>query len=248
MKPWQRFFRSFEVLENLLPRGSRLPLRYQAQKLLAALEPEMALLPDLCSRERAAVDIGANKGIYSYALAQLSSHVYSFEPLRECCDYISHYGHERISVHNVALSDVDDSLKIYIPVDGWRTVYTRASLVPVAGKHELRHVPVRRLDDFDLRGIGFIKIDVEGHELFVLRGARGHLMRDTPDLLVEIDLHSHVEFGYLEVFNYLYELGYESYILLDKVLIKARGRELELGKTSINFVFQFEARPDEGNL
>lgn len=81
----------------------------------------------------------------------------------------------------------------------------------------------------------------------MLRGARGHLMRHTPNLLVEIDLHSHVEFGYLKVFNYLYELAYESYILQDKVLIKARGRERELGKTSRDFIFQLEARPDEGN-
>ena len=34
-------------------------------------------------------------------------------------------------------------------------------------------VPKKRLDDFDLPPVGFIKIDVEGHEESVLHGAEG---------------------------------------------------------------------------
>lgn len=248
MKPWQRFFRSFEPLERLIPQRTRLPLRYRAQKLLAALEPEMALLPQLCASGEVAVDIGANRGVYTYALAQFVAQVHSFDPLRECCDYIGDYGSSCIAVHNIALSDVEDTLKLYIPQEGWRTMYTRASLQPVPGRHELRKVPVMRLDDFGLGPLGFIKIDVEGHELAVLRGAREHLLRDTPNLLVEIDHERHAGDEFLAVFNFLYGLGYESYIYQGNALVAARGRETALADTCINFIFQHAGKPAANSL
>jgi FkbM family methyltransferase len=38
-------------------------------------------------------------------------------------------------------------------------------------------VPTRRLDDYELDAVGFIKIDVEGHELAVLRGGTETIRR-----------------------------------------------------------------------
>jgi hypothetical protein len=46
-------------------------------------------------------------------------------------------------------------------------------------------VPAERLDAFDLRSVGFIKIDVEGHEVAVLEGARETIRRERPNLVVE---------------------------------------------------------------
>ena len=43
----------------------------------------------------------------------------------------------------------------------------------------------KRLDEFDLPKINFIKIDVEGHELKVLKGAVNLIKKDFPDILVE---------------------------------------------------------------
>ena len=52
---------------------------------------------------------------------------------------------------------------------------------------ETIRVPLRTLDSYNLSNIGFIKIDVEGHELDVLRGAEVTLRRDQPNLLIEIE-------------------------------------------------------------
>jgi len=46
-------------------------------------------------------------------------------------------------------------------------------------------VPAERLDAFDLRSVGFIKIDVEGHKVSVLEGARETIRRERPNLVVE---------------------------------------------------------------
>jgi hypothetical protein len=121
-------------------------------------------------------------------------------------------------------------------------------LVGPAGAYQVRHVPVKRLDDFSFDRVGFIKIDVEGHELSVLKGARELLQRDKPNLLIEIDLTGHSEEGFNEVFNFLYALGYESFVYQNKALIQIRGRELEFGASSINFIFRPSATLAAGVL
>ena len=47
-----------------------------------------------------------------------------------------------------------------------------------------------RLDDFNLTDVGFVKMDVEGHELAVLQGASRLLETQRPTVLVEIEQHS----------------------------------------------------------
>ena len=51
-------------------------------------------------------------------------------------------------------------------------------------------MPVRRLDDLldgERRSVSFIKIDVEGHEVAVLEGARHTIATHKPNLLIEIE-------------------------------------------------------------
>ena len=48
-------------------------------------------------------------------------------------------------------------------------------------------VATRTLDSYELRNVGFIKIDVEGFEQAVLRGARATLARERPVLLLEME-------------------------------------------------------------
>jgi FkbM family methyltransferase len=53
-------------------------------------------------------------------------------------------------------------------------------------------VSVRRLDDIDLGGgVGFLKIDVEGHEEAVLAGASRTLKQSMPAVLVEVEERHH---------------------------------------------------------
>ena len=233
----QRFFRYFEFLENIVPPKKRLPFRYYAQKTLSALEPEIAALGELTSKDRVSIDIGANKGIYTYALLKTSSSVHSFEPLRECCNFIENFHSPSVTVHNCALSDIDSTLTLYIPIDGTRKVYTRASLDEVKGDRDVRTVSVKRLDDFDIADIGFIKIDVEGVELAVLRGGAKLIQVERPNLLIEIDRNRHSEESFKSVFRYLYELGYQSFVYNNGMLDEAMGLEEDLSLTYMNFIF-----------
>jgi hypothetical protein len=79
-------------------------------------------------------------------------------------------------------------------------------------------VPKLRLDDYELREVGFIKIDGEGHELAVLQGAQQTIRASLPNLLVEIE-ERHRAGAIGDVSAFLTYLGYEGFFILDgKVL------------------------------
>jgi FkbM family methyltransferase len=79
-------------------------------------------------------------------------------------------------------------------------------------------VPRRKLDDYDFDAVGFIKIDVEGHELSVLRGASNTIERHRPLMLIEIE-DRHKPNAICNVHSFLGNLGYEGYFLLNKKLM-----------------------------
>lgn len=117
-----------------------------------------------------------------------------------------------------ALSDRAGRARFHIPVvgdvayAGWGTLENPA----VFAGHETREfeVELRRLDDLGLDPVGLIKIDVEGHELAVLRGGLETLRRDRPAILVEAE-ERHRAGVLSELFALMAAEGYRGCFLLD---------------------------------
>jgi len=179
----------------LLRLGARLPLRWQlpAHALLdrwAAIEPEMACLERIGPCAGTAVDVGANYGPYSYFLARRYARVLAFEPNLPVARPLVAWAHPAVTVHGVALSDTEGHATLHVPTLDGREMTGWASLdagrLGAATATRALDVPVRTLDSYGLDDVGFMKIDVEGHELAVLRGARATLERCRPHLLLEL--------------------------------------------------------------
>lgn len=77
-------------------------------------------------------------------------------------------------------------------------------------------MPVKRLDDLQLDDIGLDKIDVEGHELAVLRGAVDTLRRNRPAVVVEAEERHHPN-AVAAIAELLTGLGYAGYFDIDGV-------------------------------
>lgn len=186
--------------------------------LFGPLEPELALLPLLCRPNAATLDIGANWGAYSEAALGLSSTVHCFEPQSELAAVLRRgLGcSERVTVYEVALSNRDGVATFQIPRNdiGYSTLEPNNELqskVDMRHGIETREVQTRRLDSFDFGPVGFIKIDVEGHEQEVLDGASSLLTRHRPALLVEIE-ERHRKGAVAAVVGYVTALGYDTYV------------------------------------
>ncbi len=128
-------------------------------------------------------------GVYTWLMTPLSRRVIVFEPNPNLAKRLAWFCRltlrMSVTVHNMALSNQNGMTKLRIPVrdHGRGTIETANDL---AG-WETREVQVRMcpLDDFPKLDIGFMKINVEGHELAVLQGAETQLRRSQPNLLIE---------------------------------------------------------------
>ena len=169
-------------------------IRYRARKERRRGEGEIALLPFLVDPQRNAIDAGANKGVYTYFIAKYARHTYAYEPNPKMFAILQRNVGANVTVSPVALGDAtgDGVLRIPLLDKGHSNQGASLSAVKVAGNFTPVAVQTARIDDLGLRDIGFIKIDIEGFEAAVLRGARETIARDRPVLLVEIEeKHTH---------------------------------------------------------
>ena len=123
-----------------------------------------------------------------------------------------------IRVEAVALSSEEGEAQLQMLVDdpGRSTIEDANVLADEDGGavSELR-VRMRRLDDYGLRDVGFIKIDVEGHELQVLRGAASTLRSQRPVLLIEAEERHRLN-AVASIQSFLAELGYTGFFVVDR--------------------------------
>lgn len=152
-------------------------------------EPEIVLLPHLADARTTAIDAGANKGIYTHHLRRRYARVVAFEPLPQMARALARAA-PRAEVHQIALSDQHGTARLTLPV-GFNELGSIETAVKsqtaVAGPLEAHDVTVKPLDSFAFDNVGLLKIDVEGHELAVLDGARGLIASCKPTVLVEVE-------------------------------------------------------------
>lgn len=136
------------------------------------------------------LDIGAHVGTYSWLVAPYFNHVHSFEPNKEIFNYLC--GNialrglsDKMDTYCLGISDKEDHLTYYErSQDGGGNGFEEIqSSEPTVIKGKLQ---VKTLDSFNFDNVGFIKIDVEGHEKSVLLGAKETLERNNyPPILFE---------------------------------------------------------------
>src|SRR6516225_10988608 len=159
-----------EWFAMLLP-PSRFYRRRIAQEARSG-EPELALLDRLAPRCGTAVDIGANQGIYAYALAEIADRVVAFEPNPDYAFFARWMLRGRAEVHELALSDTSGRGTLYVPLsDDGMVLHFAGNLQRSHSQFrnmQTHDVDIRTLDEFGLVGVRFIKADVEGGERAVL--------------------------------------------------------------------------------
>jgi FkbM family methyltransferase len=143
-------------------------LAYQGKKQEAALA--------LCKNFRCAVDVGAHVGFWSYNLAKKFAEVHSFEPVVE---------HRLCFERNVTDSNVSLYARALGETTGMISIFSAPTSSGDSWVSGEGGIPMDRLDDFSLQNVDLIKIDCEGYELHVLRGAEETLKRCHPLVVVE---------------------------------------------------------------
>jgi FkbM family methyltransferase len=190
------------------------------RKHLRKGEAELKLLPQMVAPDRTAIDIGANKGVYTHLLSRLCQSVEAFEPNPKIYRILKRALPVNVTAHQVALSDSVGTAELIVPMYRGGFSNQTASLNPRKRNDGARSVsvPQRTLDSYGFSNVGFIKIDVEGFERAVLEGARETIMRERPVLQVEIE-EQHTGETVAKSVQQLTDMNMSAFFFRDGVLI-----------------------------
>lgn len=153
------------------------------------------------------LDIGSNFGSYSYlSLFNPNLKVYAFEPVpviyESFLENIKLNDIPNITVFNYGLSSYNGIAKIKIPRSN------NIGMSKISNKGDLE-IQIRTLDSYleEIKTCDLIKIDVEGHELEVLKGSQEFFKQRNPKYIqVEIWRESPTK---EETINWFLEKGYQ---------------------------------------
>ncbi len=206
------------ALANLAPESVYLSIsaRITARNIASrrSTPPEIKFFPRFVQPGDTVVDVGGNRGVYTYHLSRLvgpSGHVHTFEPMPPNLHILRHtvkrYKLDNVVVHPQACGEKAERTTFCMPMDH--------GIPELAGAHQgtlglTFDCESVRLDDVIDGPISFLKVDVEGAELFVLRGAQRLLRTSRPVVLFEAsELTSRYGYAPQEAFDFLASVGYE---------------------------------------
>ncbi len=142
------------------------------------------------------VDIGANIGNHSvfFATNTAADRVFSFEPIEQPRNTLNKFIElnnlwTKITAIPYACSDHNGEVNVVESVE----------------RDPTGSFPCRKLDDVVDVPVSLIKIDIEGAEVFALRGATQILSRDKPRMFIEVHDERHMK----EVMGVIGPLGYK---------------------------------------
>lgn len=192
---------------------------------------ETAIVEKLVSTGDTVLDIGANYGWYTTLMARLvgpSGRVHAFEAapttaelLRRNCE--ENNVMDRVVLNCIGLGSAPGTATIHVPKQ-----HGGASLKPYYDEPTVKHdIKLTTLDAYTAERapgpVSFVKLDVEGSEFAILKGARDLLGADAPPMwLTEVSRVTAAPFGYTpdDVMELMRGYGY----CVCRVLEKPRGR------------------------
>jgi FkbM family methyltransferase len=211
----------------------RAPFLYRT--LLSLHKPfnhEKAVYLRLVKRGDVVIEVGANIGYFTRLFANIvgeKGHVIALEPIPQTRITLLQNVQDLkwITVLPYAVSNEEGKCEMFIPGE----IHGQASLKQHSdsawGNEPVSHVtvdclPLARLEQMHSFGrVNFIKVDVEGAEIQVLKGAREILLRDHPILHLEIEDRWMKSFGYgaADIEFFLRSVGYTFFAAYDKDFI-----------------------------
>jgi FkbM family methyltransferase len=177
---------------------------------------------------RDTVDVGAHQGVYSWFFARHSRRVFAFEPNPENFRILSRLSGS-ITCYQAALSDEAKEAELRVPCDDAGLVLDEGGTI-VGGEAKWAkrfQVKCMPLDAFELKDVGFLKIDVEGAEFAVLRGALRTITTSKPKMMVEINGDQTGEERLRETVAWIERLGYDCFFFSNRKIAAFRHFDLK---------------------
>lgn len=200
------------------------------------------LLDKILKPGMVAVDVGANIGEITMAAAHRvgsEGKVFAFEPMSSLYarlqEHIRANRMSQVTAVKCGLSDQAGSAQLFSASatfhdgtehKGLGTLYSSTARATPTEIIEIDTLD-KYMERIDLAQVDLIKIDVEGAELPVLKGAGNTLLRFRPYLIIEIQHETSEQAGYkaVDILEYLAQLDYRFYAIGRKAKLTALSAE-----------------------
>jgi FkbM family methyltransferase len=164
-------------------------------------EPEVDVLGWFLHSGEEAIDVGANFGYYAVPLSRLCAKVYAFEPIPgthdTCRKVLRHFRARNVELISSGVGEKAGTVRFEVPLQdngtpnaGQARFAGRKDATPESGGSRFVECSVVALGDPQwlerFGNVTFVKLDIEGAELYALRGMRALLARDRPVVQLEI--------------------------------------------------------------
>ncbi|MGB0455022.1 MAG: FkbM family methyltransferase [Bacteriovoracaceae bacterium] len=171
-------------------------------------DPDVYFVERLVPKGGVIVDIGANIGLYTCGFAQFLKHkdikLYSIEAIQKNFDLLkknielNHF--KNVEAFRFAVGEESGELTFYLPskdfvgnVSGGN-VFSESDLKKIESQEKVKEVvPLVRIDDWAIENsierCDFLKIDIEGAEMFAFRGGFEFLKKTRPIIQCEYNKH-----------------------------------------------------------
>lgn len=208
------------MIKRLLARFDieRRARRIFKQSLKGKGEIELSLLAVLMRSHSLSIDVGANKGVYTYQMKKWGRTV-AFEPVPALAEKLIAAAYPDLQVEKCALSNKAGTGLLRVPyhatnkgeLDTPSATLRDNPLHALDGVQEFT-VQTETLDAFKFDDVGFIKIDVEGWEENVLLGGRETIKRNQPVVMVKL-VDGHAPGILTRVPNFFNQLNYQGFCI-----------------------------------
>ncbi|MCO6357679.1 FkbM family methyltransferase [Roseivirga pacifica] len=201
---------------------SKLRFLYRAYKYRYIEDSaELKYIEDNITPGQLVLDIGTHKGGYLYWIQKATGkngQVVAFEPQPILYDYVKEaidvFGYKNVEFYHGGLSSQQGALDLFIPKAKGLTSPGATFEKREGRKGHFIKVPIYQLDELlaeRRQPVSFIKMDVEGHELEVFKGADNILKKDRPKLIFECENRHLNNRSVKDVFEYVQGLGYRGF-------------------------------------
>ena len=170
-------------------------------------EPEIFWIKSTLKPGDVAIDVGANYGLYTYNLSKsvgVDGLVYAFEPIpytfRTLKRITKIFRLNNVKLVNKGCSNSVGKINFSVPLQENGTISAGLAFIDINEKNRNSRLKkgshtdfttikseIIKIDDLNLKKVSFMKIDVEGAELLVLKGAVNTIKKFRPIIMIEIE-------------------------------------------------------------
>ncbi|MCC0033732.1 MAG: FkbM family methyltransferase [Hoeflea sp.] len=201
------------------------------------------------------IDCGAHSGRHTIPMARRvgsSGHVFAFEPLPSAFaalkNNLSSHSISNATIENIALGEVEGQTQfVYVPEFPEYSGFKERVYHDEGIERTIINVPVLRLENKKFPGkVKYIKIDAEGGDLIIMRGARGLIEKHRPFVTFELGDNSILKYDYksMDYYDFFAGMEYDVYTITGAKL----SREALVESSKVQSVWDYVAAPREGDI